>query len=117
MEQPNQAAITARRVLNGMAEVHKIGDVALHVTASVGVSVYPDDGPDAETLVKNADTAMYQAKAAGRQTFQFFTPEMNVSAVERQSVEEDLRHALEHREFVLHYQPVVNVKTDRKSVV
>jgi diguanylate cyclase (GGDEF)-like protein len=111
MEQPNQAAITARRVLNGMAEAHKIGDVALHVTASVGVSVYPDDGPDAETLVKNADTAMYQAKAAGRETFQFFTPEMNVSAVERQSVEEDLRHALEHHEFVLHYQPKVDVKT------
>jgi diguanylate cyclase (GGDEF)-like protein/PAS domain S-box-containing protein len=111
MEEPNQAAITARRVLKGVADVHTIGDVALHVTASVGVSVYPDDGPDAETLIKNADTAMYQAKASGRNASQFFRPEMNVSAVERQSIEEDLRHALEHGEFVLYYQPKVNVAT------
>jgi diguanylate cyclase (GGDEF)-like protein/PAS domain S-box-containing protein len=111
MERPNQAAITARRVLKGVADAHTINGVALHVTASVGVSFYPDDGPDAETLIKNADTAMYQAKASGRQTFQFFTHEMNVSAVERQSIEEDLRHALEHHEFVLYYQPKVNLKT------
>ena len=111
MEQPNQAAITARRVLKAVADPHKAGEHDLHVTASVGVSVYPDDGPDAETLIKNADTAMYQAKENGRKTFQFFTPEMNVSAVERQSVEEGLRHALEHHEFALHYQPIMNVKT------
>jgi len=83
MAQPNQAAITARRVLKAVAEAHNIGDLSLHVTASLGVSVYPNDGPDAETLIKNADTAMYQAKESGRKTFQFFTPEMNVSAVER----------------------------------
>jgi diguanylate cyclase (GGDEF)-like protein/PAS domain S-box-containing protein len=111
MEQPNQAAVTARRVLREVAGVHKLGDLELHVTASVGVSVYPDDGPDAETLIKNADTAMYQAKGSGRKTFQFFTPEMNASAVERQSIEEDLRRALEHHEFELYYQPIVNVKT------
>jgi diguanylate cyclase (GGDEF)-like protein/PAS domain S-box-containing protein len=111
MDQPNQAAITARRVLEAVADPHKVGELDLHVTASVGVSVYPDDGPDAETLIKNADTAMYQAKANGRKTFQFFTPEMNVSAVERQSIEEGLRHALEHGEFALHYQPIVNAKT------
>ena len=111
MAQPNQAAITARRVLKAVAEAHNIGDLSLHVTASLGVSVYPNDGPDAETLIKNADTAMYQAKESGRKTFQFFTPEMNVSAVERQYIEEGLRHALEHQEFALHYQPKVNVKT------
>jgi len=111
MEQPNQAAITARRLLQAVANAHRIGELDLHVTASVGVSVYPDDGPDAETLIKNADTAMYQAKENGRETFRFFTPEMNVSAVERQYLEEGLRHALEHREFELHYQPKVNVKT------
>jgi diguanylate cyclase (GGDEF)-like protein/PAS domain S-box-containing protein len=111
MDQPNQAAITARRVLKAVADPHKAGEHDLHVTASMGVSIYPDDGPDAETLIKNADTAMYQAKASGRKTFQFFTPEMNVSAVERQSVEEGLRNALEDREFVLHYQPIINVKT------
>jgi diguanylate cyclase (GGDEF)-like protein len=111
MEQPNQAATTARRVLKAVADPHKAGEHDLHVTASVGVSVYPDDGQDAETLIKNSDTAMYQAKASGRKTFQFFTREMNVSAVERQSIEEGLRNALEHRQFVLHYQPVVNIKT------
>ena len=111
MERPNQAATTARRVLKALANPHKIGELDLHVTASVGVSLYPDDGPDAETLIKNADTAMYQAKASGRKTFQFFTPEMNVNAVERQTIEEDLRHALENREFALHYQPKVNLKT------
>jgi diguanylate cyclase (GGDEF)-like protein/PAS domain S-box-containing protein len=91
MKQPNQAASTARRVLRALADPHRIGDLELHVTASIGVSVYPEDGPDAETLIKNADTAMYQAKASGRKQFQFFTPQMNASAVERQSIEEGLR--------------------------
>lgn len=111
MEQPNQAAITARRVLKALAAPHQIGELDLHVTASIGVSVYPEDGPDAETLIKNADTAMYQAKASGRKKFQFFTAQMNESAVERQSIEEGLRHALEHCEFRLHYQPKINVKS------
>jgi diguanylate cyclase (GGDEF)-like protein/PAS domain S-box-containing protein len=111
MDQPNQAAITARRVLTAVADVHNVGGHDLHVTASVGISVYPRDGPDAESLIKNADTAMYQAKTIGRKTFQFFTSKMNVSAVERQSIEEDLRHALENREFALHYQPRVDLKT------
>jgi len=75
------------------------------------VSVYPDDGLDAETLIKNADTAMYQAKENGRQGYQFFKSSMNVRAVERQSVEESLRRALERREFTLQYQPKVNLKT------
>jgi diguanylate cyclase (GGDEF)-like protein/PAS domain S-box-containing protein len=111
MKQPNQAAITARRVLKALADPHKVGQLDLHVTASIGVSVYPEDGPDAETLIKNADTAMYQAKASGRQNFQFFTPQMNDSAVERQSIEEDLRGALDHGEFTLNYQPKIDMKS------
>jgi EAL domain-containing protein (putative c-di-GMP-specific phosphodiesterase class I) len=83
----------------------------LHISTSIGVSLYPDDGPDAETLIKNADTAMYQAKENGRQTYQFFKPEMNVKAVERQSIEEDLRRALERDEFTLHYQPKIDLAT------
>ena len=66
---------------------------------------------DAETLIKNADTAMYQAKENGRQSYQFFRPEMNVRAVERQSIEEDLRRALERKEFTLHYQPKIDLTT------
>jgi len=111
MAQPNQAAITARRVLKAVADAHRVDEHDLHVTASVGVSIYPEDGLDAESLIKNADTAMYQAKTGGHKSFQFFTPKMNVNAVERQSIEEDLRHALENREFALHYQPIINLKT------
>ena len=111
VEQAEDAAITARRMLQAVAEPHSIDQHDLHVTASIGVSVYPDDGLDAETLIKNADTAMYQAKENGRQSFQFFKPAMNVRAVERQSIEEGLRRALERREFALHYQPKINLTT------
>jgi diguanylate cyclase (GGDEF)-like protein/PAS domain S-box-containing protein len=105
------AAIVARRMLKSVAESHFIDQRDLHITTSIGVSVYPDDGKDAEALVKNADTAMYQAKENGRQGYQFFTPAMNVRAVERQSIEEGLRSALERQEFVLHYQPQIDLRT------
>ena len=111
VEQSEDAAITARRMLQAVAEPHSIDQHDLHVTTSIGVSVYPDDGLDAETLIKNADTAMYQAKENGRQSYQFFKPAMNVRAVERQSIEEGLRRALERQEFALHYQPKINLKT------
>ena len=106
-----QAANSAKRMLKSVAEPHSIDGHELHVTASIGISVYPEDGLDAETLIKNADTAMYQAKEAGRQMYRFFTAEMNVQAVERQSIEEDLRCALGRQELSLHYQPIVNLKT------
>jgi EAL domain-containing protein (putative c-di-GMP-specific phosphodiesterase class I) len=73
--------------------------------------VYPDDGEDAVTLIKNADTAMYQAKETGRSGLKFFQPAMNARAVERQTMEEDLRDALREQEFALHYQPKINLKT------
>ena len=111
VEQPEDAAITAGRMLRAVAETHFIDQHDLHVTTSIGVSVYPDDGQDAETLIKNADTAMYQAKENGRQGYQFFKPAMNVRAVERQSLEESLRRALERGEFALNYQPKINLRT------
>ena len=111
VEQWEDAAIVATRMLHAVAEAHTIDLHDLHVTTSIGVSVYPDDGRDAETLIKNADTAMYQAKENGRQSFQFFKPAMNVRAVERQSIEESLRRALERDEFVLHYQPKIDLRT------
>ena len=104
-------AITARRMLQAVKGTHSIGQHDLHVTTSIGVSVYPDDGLDAETLIENADTAMYQAKENGRQSYQFFKPAMNVRAVERQSIEESLRRALDRQEFVVHYQPKINLGT------
>ena len=111
VEHSEDAAITARRMLQAVAEAHSIGQHDLHVTSSIGVSIYPDDGLDAETLIKNADTAMYQAKENGRQSYRFFKPDMNVRAVERQSIEASLRRALERQEFSLHYQPKINLRT------
>ena len=115
LKQPEDAAITARRMLQAVAQPFSLDEHDLHVTASIGVSVYPDDGLDAETLIKNADTAMYQAKDNGRRSFQFFKPAMNVRAVERQSIEEGLRRALERRELALHYQPKINLMTEAIS--
>ena len=108
-------SVTAKRMLRAVAEAHFVDQHDLHVTCSVGVSLYPDDGLNAETLIKNADTAMYQAKENGRQTYQYFKPAMNVRAVERQSLEESLRRALERQEFVVHYQPKINLNTGRIS--
>jgi diguanylate cyclase (GGDEF)-like protein/PAS domain S-box-containing protein len=109
LRQPQDAAIAATRLLRAIAKSHFIDGHDLHVTTSIGVSVYPDDGLDAETLIKNADTAMYQAKENGHQRYQFFRQAMNVRAVERQSIEEHLRRALERREFTVHYQPKINL--------
>jgi diguanylate cyclase (GGDEF)-like protein/PAS domain S-box-containing protein len=106
---------TVRRLLQVGTEPHAIDQHDLHVTTCIGVSIYPDDGLDAETLIKNADTAMYQAKDNGRQSYQFFKPAMNVRAVERQSIEGSLRRALERQEFALHYQPKINLNTGQIS--
>ncbi len=84
----------------------------LHASASLGIALYPEDGDDAETLMRNADTAMYQAKAAGRDTYQFFAPFMNEHVRERLDLENTLRHALERGEFELHYQPIVDLRND-----
>jgi diguanylate cyclase (GGDEF)-like protein/PAS domain S-box-containing protein len=105
------AAITARRMLEAVRNVHRISGNDLHVSTSIGVSVYPDDGTDSETLIKNADTAMYQAKENGRHRYQFFEPAMKVRALERQYIEENLRLAFDRNEFSLNYQPKINIKT------
>ena len=115
VERWEEAAVAAKRMLRTVVEAHTVDLHDLRVTASIGVSVYPDDGMDAETLIKNADTAMYQAKANGRQSYKFFKPAMYLRAVERQSIEEDLRRALERQELTLHYQPKVNLQTGKIS--
>jgi diguanylate cyclase (GGDEF)-like protein/PAS domain S-box-containing protein len=113
IEQPEAAAVLARRILESLGRGHQIGPNELHVTASIGISIYPADGDDAEALMKNADTAMYQAKESGRQTYRFFEPAMNIRAVERQFIEESLRRALERAEFEVHYQAKVDLRSDR----
>jgi diguanylate cyclase (GGDEF)-like protein len=109
--QAKDAALCAKKILTMLKAPHLIGHHALGVSASIGISIFPDDGLDLETLIKDADTAMYQAKEHGRNNYRFFEQEMNARAVERQSIEEGLRGALERQEFVLHYQPKVNLKT------
>jgi diguanylate cyclase (GGDEF)-like protein/PAS domain S-box-containing protein len=108
---PQDAAVSAEKILLAMSAPHRIGQHDVHLTMSIGIVTYPDDGTDAETLVRNADFAMYHAKNSGRNNYQFFKPDMNVRAVERQSLENGLRDAIERKEFVLHYQPKMNLET------
>jgi len=108
---PEDAAKSARKILLSLSAPHSIAGQDLHIDGSIGISVYPEDGKDAEALIKNADTAMYHAKGTGRNNFQFFKGDMNLRAVERQSLEGSLRHALEREQFLLHYQPKVNLET------
>jgi diguanylate cyclase (GGDEF)-like protein/PAS domain S-box-containing protein len=106
------AAFSAQKLLTVAGMPHRVEDHDLQVTLSVGISIYPDDGTDAETLVRNADIAMLNAKDNGRNNYQFFRPAMNEHALERQSIEGNLRHALDRGEFVLHYQPKLDLATE-----
>lgn len=109
IEHAEDAARSAQKILEALALAHHIERHNLHVSISIGISIYPDDGLDAATLIKSADTAMYHAKEAGRNTYKFFEQHMNDRAVQRQSIETSLRRALERQEFVLHYQPKVQL--------
>ncbi len=109
----DQAAVgySASKMLLAMAQKHSIDGHELNISLSIGISVFAGDGEDAETLLKNADAAMYHAKENGGNNYQFFTQAMNDRAVERQSLEGSLHQALVRQEFVLHYQPKVNLET------
>jgi len=111
VEEVQDAVRAAKKLIEAMAQPHHINGQLLRATVSIGISIYPDDGKDLETVVKNADTAMYQAKKIGRNTYQVFIPEMSARAVARQSVEQALHLALEQHKFILHYQPKVNLET------
>jgi diguanylate cyclase (GGDEF)-like protein len=110
---PEDAAVAVTRMLEAVSAPHHIDEHELHITTSIGVSLYPMDGTDSATLIKNADAAMYQAKASGRKSYRFFEPSMNVRVVERQRTEEGLRRALDRHEFVLHYQPKLDLATGK----
>ncbi len=117
VEHAEDAALSAQKILDALTVSHRIEHFELHVTVSIGISIYPDNGEDADTLIKNADTAMYQAKEGGRNHYQFFAQDMTVVAVERHAIESGLRGALARQEFVLHYQPKINLETGSISGV
>lgn len=103
------AAVVAQKTLDALAQPFMVDGHRLHVNGSIGISIYPEDGADMETLMRTADTAMYSAKEKGRGNFQFFTPSLNNAAQLRLSLENRLRQALERDELALHYQPQVNL--------
>jgi diguanylate cyclase (GGDEF)-like protein/PAS domain S-box-containing protein len=110
---PEDATTCARKILRSLNACHNIGKQDLYIDASIGISIYPEDGGDADTLIQNADTAMYHAKKKGRNNLEFFKAEMNLKAVERQYLEGALRLAIERQEFLLHYQPKVDLDTGK----
>jgi predicted signal transduction protein with EAL and GGDEF domain len=103
------AAVSAEKILRSLAAPVDIEHHHLHVSASIGIAIYPDDGKDTVSLLKHADFAMYHAKDCGRKTYQFFSEDMNVRALERQSIEDGLHLALERGELTLYYQPLVDL--------
>jgi diguanylate cyclase (GGDEF)-like protein/PAS domain S-box-containing protein len=111
------AARVADKILRALATPYLIDERELHSTASIGIAFFPGDGNDADTLLKNADTAMYHAKSLGRNNLQFFTAEMNQAAVKRLTLDHELRVAMEGRQFVLHYQPQLDGPSGRPVAV
>lgn len=109
------AASTAARLLQAVAASHFIDRNELHVTASIGVSVCPDDGLDAETLIRNADYALQHAKKSGIHSYQFYRPDIKVNAADHRCVDQGLGLALERNELALHYQPKINLKSGAVS--
>jgi diguanylate cyclase (GGDEF)-like protein/PAS domain S-box-containing protein len=107
--QAQDATVCADKILEVLRLPHRIDQADLHVTASIGIVTYPDDGTDCETLMKHADFAMYHAKENGRNNRQFFKRDLNVRALARQSLENGLRYALEREELTLHYQPKIDL--------
>lgn len=111
VEHAEDAALSARKMLTALAQPHHIDRHDIHVDASIGISIYPHDGQDADSLVKSADTAMYHAKENGGNNYKFFEQDMNARAVQRLTIETDLRLALGRQEFLLNYQPIIDLQS------
>jgi diguanylate cyclase (GGDEF)-like protein len=107
---PDDAVLVAEKIINALATPLSVQGHDLRVTPSIGISIFPDDGVGALQLMKNADTAMYHAKARGRNNFQFFAPRMNEEATRFFHLEQQLRRALDAGQLLLHYQPMVDMR-------
>ncbi len=110
LDNAEQVRTVAEKLQRAFGEPLRLGGRELAVTPSIGIAMYPADGEDTDALLKHADIAMYHAKNEGRDNFQFYAADMSTAASERRSLEYSLRHALEHKEFVLHYQPLIDLK-------
>jgi diguanylate cyclase (GGDEF)-like protein len=117
IEHHEDAAGVAAKILAALAPPHAIGERTLYIGASVGISMYPCDGTDADLLIRHADTAMYFAKQHGRNQYQFFRASMSQHALERQFIESNLRRALDLQQFILHYQPKIDLVSGAVSGV
>jgi diguanylate cyclase (GGDEF)-like protein/PAS domain S-box-containing protein len=104
------AAPIADKILRSLAHPYSVEGKELHSSPSIGIAIYPGDGGDGPTLMKNADTAMYRAKEAGRNNYQFYLADMNARSLERLAMETSMRAAIEQRQFELHYQPQIDVE-------
>ena len=113
LRQPEDAVGVAQKILETVQEPLTIGGMPIVVSASIGIALYPEDGHDPESLLRNADSAMYRAKEEGRNTYQLCTNEMKQRALERLSVESRLRTALRDQQLMLAYQPQINLVTGR----
>ena len=111
LTRPGDAAVVAQKIIDALALPFQLGSHEAYVSASVGITRFPEDGADPGALITNADAAMYRAKEQGRNNYQYYTREMNERALERMQLEVLLRRALERKEWVLHYQPKVSLAT------
>jgi diguanylate cyclase (GGDEF)-like protein len=109
------AAVVAGRIIHAMSDPFMLDGREILVTVSIGIAIYPDDGEDVDTILKNADAAMYDAKERGKNNYQYYRHSMNANTLERLNIEGDIKKALERGEFILHYQPQVDTFT-RKVV-
>lgn len=103
--------IVAERILEVFSKSIQINNKNFYITTSIGISIFPDDGKNVETLIKNADIAMYRAKSEGKHTYQFYNPSMNSNLSLRVKMVNDLRNALKRNQFIINYQPQINVRT------
>jgi diguanylate cyclase (GGDEF)-like protein len=117
IRKPADVTVTASKIISELDKSLVIGGAEVHASASIGVSVYPTDGADSDSLVAHADEAMYFAKQHGRNSFKFFSPGMSVFSRERLDLERDLRRALPMKQFEVHYQPKMDVATGRMNSV
>ena len=117
IEDQNSARLVARKMLEVLRDPVRLSDTSVHITASVGITLSPDDATDVSRLIRNADLAMYRAKGQGGDTFQFFTEDMNRETARRLSLQGELREALMQGQFVVHYQPMVRLVDSRIAAV